>query len=115
MPRKAATPEELALKKQVEDLIKSIKGDDKPGPDIDKAIKLFEKAQSSITQAIAVLKGEALEEEVDPNRKRAGRPKKVKEADLFDSIPPGEVAEVKPEASTKRKKGAATEPVNAPE
>ena len=107
MPRKQKTEEEKALEQQVAALIKNIKGGDKPGPDVDKAIKLFERAQASITQALAVLRMEEVEEP-DPTKKKAGRPRKVQEADLFDSIPPGEAVELKPEPNVRKKKGVAT-------
>lgn len=115
MPRKQKTDEEKALEQQVAALIRNIKGD-KPGPDVDKAIKLFEKAQASITQALAVLRMEEVVEEVDPNRKKAGRPRKVVgDGELFstDSATAGEAEEQAASPTAKTKKGAPTQAANA--
>jgi tryptophan synthase alpha subunit len=113
MPRKPTTPEERALKQQVEDLIKSIKGSDEPKIDIPRAISLFERAQKNIEQALAVLKGEEVVEELQPGKRRAGRPKKVVETvdgELFQGdAAPAEAEDAAAAPTTKRKKGAATE------
>jgi hypothetical protein len=62
MPRAAKTEAEKELEQQVKDLIKNIKGTDKPAVDIPRAISLFESAHRNITKALAVLKGEEVEE-----------------------------------------------------
>lgn len=120
MPRKPPTPEERALKDQFDALLKAASKKSEDGIDVERALTLFEKAQKTITQAIAVLKGEDVIEELEPGKKRAGRPKKVVEAvdgDLFpsDSAAPAETEGTPVAPTTKKKKGAVTEPVNTPE
>jgi hypothetical protein len=109
MPRKKPTAEELEQKALFDSLIKNIKGNDKPTVDIPRAINLFEKAQKNITQALAVLRGEEVEEEVDPNRKKAGRPKKATttDGDLFPgaSEAAGDMEGTPVAPTTKAKKG----------
>jgi hypothetical protein len=103
MPRRQKTEEEKALEQQVAALIKNIKGSDEPKVDVNRALNLFKRAQVLTAQAIAILEGTEAEEQLDPNKKKAGRPRKIKENDLFDSIPAGEAVKVKPEPSVSKK------------
>jgi hypothetical protein len=112
MPRRKLTPEEIAIQQQLQDLIKNIKGNEKPAVNVTRALSLFKRAQALTEQAIAVLEGRE-EDELAAGKKKAGRPRKAIEGDLFDSIPPGETRKVKSASDVTNKKGAGTEPKNA--
>lgn len=111
MPRRQPTPEERALKDQFDALLKAASKKSEDSIDVDRALTLFEKAQKTIAQAIAVLRGEEVVEDLEPGKKRAGRPKKVIEpadGELFqgDSSALAESEGVPATPTIKKKKGA---------
>lgn len=116
MPRKPPTPEEIAIKKQVEDFIKTIKMNAVPTIDLARAQSYFERAQKYQNMGLALLRGEEVEE-VEPGKNKVGRPKKgaVSETDgelfraggeLFraDSAAAGEHTAASASKSSKSKK-----------
>lgn len=110
MPRKPPTAEEIAIKKQVEDFIKTIKTNAAPTIDLARAQSYFERAQKYQQMGLALLRGEEVEQEVEPGKNKVGRPKKgaAQESDgeLFqgDSAAAAEAAGAPASKSSKSKK-----------
>lgn len=115
MPRRAKTDDEKQLEQQVRDLITSIKSKDAPAIDLPRAIRLFETAQNSITKALAILRGEEVENPNRIGRPRKSGPSKAERTGILEGVPnlfDTNGANAKG-TTAKRMKGAATTAANS--